>query len=396
MVACSGKIVLAYQFSGNLLQGIRVFFKVFAGVKVMASTSFTRWVVGAGILVCLGGAALAWYYYAKPPATVDFASGNGRIEATEVLISTKLAGRLATVLAKEGDDVSLGQVLAQMDVTVLKANLREAQAAIGQATSRKAVALAAVDQRQSEITAAQALVAQRISQLELSAKEEKRTRQLYKGDFITGEKMDVDRTTTETSNAQVLAAKAQLEGAQAALEAARAGVLEAQAAIEAAMAQAARYEADIEDSTLTAPISGRVLYRLAEPGEVLGVGGHVLTLLDLSDVYLTLFLPTSQAGRIALGAQARIVLDVRPDVSIPAQVTFVSPQAQFTPKAVETHSEREKLMFRIKVTIPPDLLLAYAKQVKTGLPGVATVRLAPEAPWPANMPPLVGEKKKGQ
>jgi HlyD family secretion protein len=107
-------------------------------------------------------------------------------------------------------------------------------------------------------------------------------------------------------------------------------------------------------------------------------------------------LPTSQAGRIALGAQARIVLDVRPDLSIPAQVTFVSPQAQFTPKAVETHSEREKLMFRIKVTIPPELLLAYARQVKTGLPGVATVRLAPDTPWPANLPPLVGEKKTGQ
>ena len=362
----------------------------------MPSPSMKRWIICAGILLCLGGAALAWHFYAKPPATVDFASGNGRIEATEVLISTKLAGRLDAVLAKEGDDVAQGQVLAQMDVTVLEANLREAKAAIGQATSRKAVAVAAVNQRQSDIAAAEALAAQRLSQLHLAAKEEKRTRQLYKGDFITGEKMDVDKTATETNNAQVLAAKAQLEGAQAALEAAKAGVLEGQAAIEAAMAQAARHQADIEDSTLTAPISGRVLYRLAEPGEVLGVGGHVLTLLDLSDVYLTLFLPTSQAGRIALGAQARIVLDVRPDISIPAQVTFVSPQAQFTPKAVETHSEREKLMFRIKVTIPPELLLAHARQVKTGLPGVATVRLAPEAPWPAGLPPLVGEKKIGQ
>ena len=362
----------------------------------MASTSLKRWLLFSGILACLGGAALAWHFSAKPAATSGFASGNGRIEATEVLISTKLAGRLATVLAKEGDDVAQGQVLARMDTTVLEANLREAKAAIGQATSRKASAVAAVDQRQSEIAAAEALVAQRISQLHLSAKEEKRTRQLYKGDFITGEKLDVDKTATETNNAQVIAAKAQLQGAQAALEAAKAGVLEGQAAIEAAMAQAARYQADIEDSTLTAPIGGRVLYRLAEPGEVLGVGGHVLTLLDLSDVYMTLFLPTSQAGRIALGAQARIVLDVRPDISIPAQVTFVSPQAQFTPKAVETHSEREKLMFRIKVTIPPELLLAYARQVKTGLPGVATVRLDPDAPWPANMPPLVGEKKTGQ
>lgn len=362
----------------------------------MPPKHLTRWLILSGILICIGGGAFAWYLLAKPAKNIAFASGNGRIEATEVIISTKLAGRLETVLAKEGDDVTEGQVLANMDITVLEAKLREAKAAIMQATSKKASAVAAVDQRQSEITAAQALVGQRTSQLHLSAKEEQRTRKLYSEKVISGEKMDVDRTTTEISNSQVTASQAQLQGAQAALEAAKAGVLEAQAAIEAATAQAATFQADIEDSTLTAPISGRVLYRLAEPGEVLGVGGHVLTLLDLRDVYMTLFLPAEQAGQIPLGAEARIVLDVRSDLSIPAQVTFVSPQAQFTPKAVETHTEREKLMFRIKVTIPQELLKTYAKQVKTGLPGVAYVRLDPQAPWPKSVPPLLTEKKTGQ
>ena len=108
------------------------------------------------------------------------------------------------MLAKEGDDVQAGQVLAKMDTAVLEANLREAKAAIAQATSKKASANAAVDQRQSEIAAAQAVVAQRISQLHLSAKEEQRTRKLFKQDVISGEKMDVDRTTTETSNAQAM------------------------------------------------------------------------------------------------------------------------------------------------------------------------------------------------
>ena len=361
----------------------------------MPSKALKRWLILSLILVCVVGGAITWHFLRNSATDLAFGSGNGRIEATEVLISTKLAGRLETVLASEGADVAAGQVLAQMDVTVLEANLREAKAAIAQATSKKASARAAVDQRQSEIAAAQALVRQRKSQLHLSAKEERRTRQLYAGDFITGEKMDVDRTSTETSTSQVAASQAQLQGAQAALEAAKAGVLEAQAAIEAATAQAATIQADIADSTLTAPISGRVLYRLAEPGEVQAAGGHILTLLDISDVYMTLFLPAEQAGQIALGAEARIVLDVRPDLSIPAQVTFVSPQAQFTPKAVETRTEREKLMFRVKVTIPPALLKTHARQVKTGLPGVAYVRLDPQAPWPKHLPPLVGEGKPG-
>ena len=334
----------------------------------MPSNRLKRWLVLVIILVCVTGAALAWRVLRNPAQPLTFASGNGRIEATEVNVSTKLAGRLVDVSAREGDDVAKGQVLARMDTKILEADLREAEAAIVQAQHKKASAAAAVAQRQNEIAAAEAAVAQRTSQLQLSTTEMRRTKELHSGGFLAREKMDVDVTATKTDAALLRAAQAQLLAARAALDAAQAGVLEAQAAVEAAMARAETIRADIEDSILTASINGRVLYRLAEPGEVLAAGGNVLTLLDLSDVYMTLFLPTEEAGLAALGAEARIVLDVRPDLSIPARVTFVSPQAQFTPKAVETRTEREKLMFRIKVNIPRDLLLAHAKQVKTGLP----------------------------
>lgn len=356
---------------------------------------FKRWFAIPLMLAIAVGGFLAWRHFRTPAQDPGFASGNGRIEATEVQISTKLAGRLVAVLAREGDDVPEGQVLARMDTKVLEADLREAKAAVVQAAHKKASAEAALAQRQNEIAAAEALVAQRTSQLNLANTEMRRSRELHSGGFLAREKLDVDVTATKTNTAQLQAARAQLLAAQSALEAARAGVLEAQAAMEAAQARAETIQADIADSTLTAPVAGRVLYRLAEPGEVLGVGGHVLTLLDLSDVYMTLFLPTEQAGRAALGAEARIVLDVLPDLSIPARVTFVSPQAQFTPKAVETRTEREKLMFRIKVNIPEELLKAHSRQVKTGLPGVAYVRLDPEASWPSTVPPLFEGKKTG-
>lgn len=362
----------------------------------MPSIQQKKWLVIAVILACAAGGAYTWHALRGPAKDAAFASGNGRIEATEVNISTKLAGRLVAVLAKEGEDVAEGQLLARMDTRVLKADLQEAEAAIAQARQKLVSAEAAVAQRNNEIAAAGALVAQRASQANFSTKELRRSKELRAGGFIADQKVDADANTAKTDAAQVQAAQAQHSAARAAAAAAKAGVSEAQAAIEAAMAKAESIRADIQDSALTAPSGGRVLYRLAEPGEVLAAGGHVLTLLDLSDVYMTVFLPTELAGRIALGAEARIVLDVRPDLSIPAQVSFVSPQAQFTPKAVETRTEREKLMFRIKVKIAPELLRQHAKQVKTGLPGVAYVRLDPDAPWPKAVPPLFTDKKPGQ
>ena len=115
---------------------------------------------------------------------------------------------------------------------------------------------------------------------------------------------------------------------------------------------------------------------------MLGGGGKVITLLDLSQVYMEMFLPADQAMRAGLGAEARIRLDSIP-YAIPAYVSFVSPEAQFTPKQVETADEREKLMFRVKVRLPEELVKAYIEQVKTGLRGVAYIRLAgaEKAPW---------------
>jgi len=361
----------------------------------MASTR-ARWLLGILLLVLIGGGLGTWYVLKPRGDSEAFAVGNGRIEATEVDVATKLPGRLVAVTVREGDDVTAGQILAKIDTKVLEADLREAEAAVLQAEHKKASAEAAVAQRHNEIAAAEALVVQRTSQLHLADTELRRTRTLQSGGIVAREKLDVDQTTTQTNAALLSAAQAQLFAAKSALEAAKAGVLQAQAAIEAAQAKAETIRADITDCTLISPINGRVLYRLAEPGEVLAAGGRVVTLLDLTDVYMTLFLPTSLVGRTALDAEARIVLDARPDLSVPGRVTFVSPQAQFTPKAVETQTEREKLMFRVKINILPALLHRYAKLVKTGLPGVAYVRLDATAPWPAKVPPLVPMPEPGK
>ena len=145
----------------------------------------------------------------------------------------------------------------------------------------------------------------------------------------------------------------------------------AQSAVEAAQATVARIDADLADSERAR--AGRVQYRVAQPGEVLGAGGKVLNMVDLADVYMTFFLPEQAAGRVALGQDVRIILDAAPQYVIPAAVSFVASTAQFTPKTVETASERQKLMFRVKAQISPELLHKHLQQVKTGLPGVAWI-----------------------
>ena len=118
----------------------------------------------------------------------------------------------------------------------------------------------------------------------------------------------------------------------------------------------------------------------------------MLNLVDLSDVYMTFYLPEATAGKVKIGAEARIILDAIPDVPVPAKITFVSSVAQFTPKTVETQIERQKLMFRVKARIDPALLRKYIEYVKTGLPGVAWVKIDPEAKWPAFLQ-LLSERK---
>jgi HlyD family secretion protein len=185
--------------------------------------------------------------------------------------------------------------------------------------------------------------------------------------------------------AAISAAHAQLAAADAAIATARSQVAGVKSAAESARARIERIRADITDSALRAPRDGRVQYLVAQSGEVVGSGGRVLNIADLSDVFMTFVLPAAAEGRIALGSEVRLVLDAAPGYVIPAHVSFVADVAQFTPKTVETAVEREKLMFRVRAQVPADLLRKHILQVKTGLPGMAYVKLDPAAPWPAQL-----------
>ncbi|ABY38444.1 MULTISPECIES: HlyD family secretion protein [Brucella] len=344
-----------------------------------------QWIVAGAIVVLAAGGYYALQAMNGSGLPDGIASGNGRVEAVEIDISTKSPGRIREIFANEGSFVKAGDVLARMDTDQLESQYRQAKAQLRRAEIGIDTAQSLVTQRQAEHAAAEATVAQREAQLDAAQRRLARSRQLSESRTVSQQVLDDDRATAQGAEAAVGAAKAQLAATDAAIGAAKAQVVDAQASVEAAKAAIAAIEADLRDATLTAPKPGRVQYRVAQPGEVLSAGGRVLNLVDLSDVSMTFFLPTAQAGRVAIGADARIVLDAAPQYVIPAKVSFVADVAQFTPKTVETEEERQKLMFRVKAKIPQNLLQKYIQQVKTGLPGVAYVKLAPDAGWPKNL-----------
>jgi HlyD family secretion protein len=309
------------------------------------------------LAICGAGGAIYWLKYSQPSLPPGIVSGNGRLEADEIDISTKFAGRVAELFADEGDVVKAGQVVARMDTRDLEASLKKAEAQVLGA--------------QRALDEARANVAQQQSQLTLAEQQLDRTQSLVQGGHATKELLDQRRQ--------------QVDAATAALNAANFRAALTERTLDAASQDVELYRINIADNTLRAPRDGRIQYRITNVGEVLPTGGKVFTMLDLSYVYMDIYMPTSEVGKAKIGNDARIVLDARPDLAIPAKVTFIADQAQFTPKSVETKSERDKLMFRIRVRIDAERLRAHADKVKSGVPGVAFVKLDAQVPWPESL-----------
>ena len=317
----------------------------------------------------------------KPYDPEKFVMGNGRIEATEVTISAKLAGRIEKIYIEEGDLVTNGQKLVEIQTDELRADLLKAKASLAEAEAKVKEAEITIFLKQAEAEAAKGTVAEKKSQLRGAENKEKRFKSTATGAIPVTEIEDAE-TVVQSHRAQLQSAEASAKKAEVDVESAKSRLEIAKAVVEAQKAAIKRIEVDIKDSTLVAKHDGRIQYRIAQLGEMVGSGAGILNLVDLTDVYMTLFIPEKLIGQIAQGAECRIVLDAAKEWPIPANISYVSSIAQFTPKTVETEVEREKLMFRVRARIPAENLKKYIEYARTGLPGVAYVRLDPEAEWP--------------
>jgi HlyD family secretion protein len=282
---------------------------------------------------------------------------NGRIEATQVDVSSKYAGRLEEVTVEEGSSVTQGQVIAKITSPEYQAQLRAAKADVQKANDA--------------LAAAEAEIASRQSALEFAKSDFERGQELMKTGFITKQVFEQRKRSYDSAVAAVQSFTSQRD--------------QALSQIANAEAEVDRVQSIIDDLTLVSPRLGRVQYQLARAGEVVAAGAPIVTILDLTDVYMTLFLPAGDAGRLAVGDEARIILDPVPDYVVPATVSFVAADAQFTPKTVETADERAKLMFRIKLKIDPQVLQQFYTRVKTGVRGLGFVRTKADVEWPADL-----------
>jgi HlyD family secretion protein len=238
----------------------------------------------------------------------------------------------------------------------------------GELEAQERAAAAVVAQRNKDRDAAASEIDRSRSELDLAVTELKRGQALVAKDAISVQRVEQLTALQQTREAALAAAQSQM------------AAVEAQ--ISSAKAEQERVQHMINDSTLTAPKVGRILYKLADIGETLPAGGQVASMLDLGQVYMTFFLPSTTAAKVEVRAPGRIVVDAAPDRPIPATVSFISPRAQFTPKQVETQTERERMMFRVKLRIPEPLVEQYMSKVKTGVTGVAYVKTDSNAEWP--------------
>jgi HlyD family secretion protein len=322
------------------------------------------WIIAA---VVAAGGFFGYQYWRDMQSALPkgIASGNGRIEAKLVDVAAKEVLRVKEILVDEGDLVRPGEVVVRLDTSTLEAQLGEAQLNVLATKQKEAVSKATIARRQSEIG--------------LAKIEVKRSTALVAERAGSQRDLDIRRTALQVTTAGLQEEHAKLRTTEQEVKVAQANV--------------ATIQTRIDDATLKSPVTGRVLYRLAEVGEVLGPGGKALTLTNLNDVYMEIFIPSDQAGELKIGAKARVTIDALPGRAVAAYVSFVSPEAQFTPKQVETKSEREKLMFRVKLRVPEKTVESYIDVVKTGVRGVGYVKLDESAEWPAFLRNLIEPKK---
>lgn len=292
---------------------------------------------------------------------------SGTVEATEADLGFQVPGRIERIAVEEGAQVAAGTELAWLDRQELEAQRRavEAQASAARARLRELQR----GFRAEEIAQGSATLAAAEQRLRDAERDLERARRLYDGGAISEQRLDNAKTTLAVSEAEYLRAR---EGLQILETGPREEQVAAQRSVLAqAEAVVAQIEAALAHAVIAAPFDGTVTVRHREPGEVVPAGSPVLTLMNPSDRWVRIYVREDQVGRLTIGGAATISADAYPDRTYAGRVVFISSEAEFTPRNVQTTAERVKLVYRVKVRVVDDPSL----DLKPGLP--ADVRLDP-------------------
>ena len=345
-------------------------------------------------------ALVAWVAWRPTPHDPAVVETSGRVEGDQAAVGAKVGGRIVRLAVREGERVASGRTIAELGSEQVRAQLaqgehgvhaarerlEEARARVAAAERRAEAAVTAVELAARESRArigeadaalgtARARLRQAEADLDNTARDDARSRELFRRELIAAQQADRSRTAWEVARATVDAAGKQAAQAAEAVELARASrvavevrrleartaaaqVAEARAAVAAAAAEVEAAEAaralaraNLADTTVTAPFTGTVLRKLVEPGEVVASGTPLVTLVDLARLYAKVYVAEAELGRVRLGAPARVYTDAFPGRAFDAVVAQVAEQAEFTPRDVHMKDERVKLVFAVKLAL---------------------------------------------
>jgi len=329
----------------------------------MAPKPNPRVIVPALVAVVLLALVLRFTVFAGGEG--DTIAASGTVEATEAQLGFQVPGRIESISVREGDRVTAGQELARLDVTELLARRAQAEAQVG--ASNAVLAELESGSRTEEVAQARAAAAAATDRHNDARRDLERTRQLFEGGAVSQEMLDKAQTAFEVTRAQA-------DQAAQALQIVTTGPRRERIAAQRAMvAQAGaglrQIDATIANATIRAPFDGVVSVRDREPGEVVGAGTPVLTVTNLDDRWVRIYVREDRIGAVRLGADATITADTYPDRTYRGRVEFIASEAEFTPRTVQTTEERVKLVYAVKVRVVGDSLV----ELRPGVP--ADVRL---------------------
>jgi len=323
------------------------------------------------IVLCAAVAAGIYFYprLAKKPAPANEITLSGNIEAHESLLGFKVQGRIVQLPVEEGQQVAQGALLAQLENADLQQKIRIDESAV--AVRKDDLALTLAGTREQEVRASQQSVADAQADLHEKQLDSQRADALYAKDEISTQDRDIAATAVKRSEANFKAAEQRfdesVEGSR------KEDVAIARANLNQADANLGLSRIDLGYTTLRAPSTGVITVRQAELGEVVSPGSPVVTLADLDHIWLRAYIAETDLGRIHWGQDASITTDTYPGKQYHGRISFISPDAEFTPKSVQTYKERVTLVYRIKIDIDnPN------HELKPGMPADARIDLAPE------------------
>jgi HlyD family secretion protein len=332
------------------------------------------------VVIVAAGAAAAWWLTHRIPEDLHALQLSGTIEVTQVDLAFKIPGRLLERIVDEGDTVAAGQVIARLDDVDQKLQVAraEAQAASARAFLAKLESGSRAEEKagaRAQLQQARAAAKAADSRLKLAQDDVARAKGLRAQDVISQQKFDELQTVFETAFNGRQEAAARVRSAKANLDLVLAGPRKEE--IEQARAQAAVAEQalamarqQLADTILKSSTSGVVLSKAAEPGAYLNPGTPVITVGRLDQVWLRGYINETDLGRIRLQQPARVTTDTYPGKAYPGKVSFISDQAEFTPKAVQTYQERVKLMYRVKINLDNP-----RQELKAGMPADALIQV---------------------